>query len=173
MQGTLAHHYFTDSHTAGTKTKRERERKELHLKLAYNKLGQKLYCYRFETVAGVEEEVTVPPAALERLLRVAGVVVQQMLLQVLHYTKDERASMPLPEEHKSTCQDCTNITAHNNITTPAQLHITSQHCEPVSYPAAVILDQIQPDSLYTSVITACVDLEKFWRNIYNQQIEYF
>lgn len=44
--------------------------------------------YLFGAVAGGEEGVAVPPAAFECLLCWAGVVVQQVLLQVLHHTKD-------------------------------------------------------------------------------------
>lgn len=44
--------------------------------------------YLFGAVAGGEEGVAVPPAAFECLLCWAGVVVQQVLLQVLHHAKD-------------------------------------------------------------------------------------
>lgn len=44
--------------------------------------------YLFGAVAGCEEGVAVPPAAFECLLCWAGVIVQQVLLQVLHHAKD-------------------------------------------------------------------------------------
>lgn len=44
--------------------------------------------YLFGAVAGGEVCVAVPPAAFECLLCWAGVVVQQVLLQVLYHAKD-------------------------------------------------------------------------------------
>lgn len=48
----------------------------------------------FGAVAGSEEGVAVPPAAFEGLLCWAGVIVQQVLLQVLHHPEDESTAMP-------------------------------------------------------------------------------
>lgn len=49
----------------------------------------------FGAVAGGEEGVAVSPAAFEGLLCWAGVIAQQVLLQVLHHPEDESTAVPL------------------------------------------------------------------------------
>lgn len=51
--------------------------------------------YLFGAVASTEEGVTAFPAALERLQARRGVVLEQVLLEVLHHTEDQRATVPL------------------------------------------------------------------------------
>ena len=54
-----------------------------------------LLSYLLRAIAGTEEAVTVLPAALECLQVRRGVVLEQVLLKVLHHTKDQRAAVPL------------------------------------------------------------------------------
>lgn len=60
-----------------------------------------IYFYLFGAVACTEKLLAVFPAALERLDVGTGVVVDQVLLQMLHHPEHQRTAVPLSTQHNT------------------------------------------------------------------------